>query len=73
MSCHKQVGAGISRGMTDHNTNTKVVVIGGGYAGTLADNRMQQNTGIDITSSTHARSSSSATAKSWNSPACSRR
>ena len=35
--------------MTDHNTNTKVVVIGGGYAGTLAANRLQQNTGIDIT------------------------
>ena len=35
--------------MTDHNTNTNVVVIGGGYAGTLAANRLQQNTGIDIT------------------------
>ena len=35
--------------MTDHNTNTKVVVIGGGYAGTLAANRLQQNTCIDIT------------------------
>jgi NADH dehydrogenase len=28
------------KGMTDHNTNTKVVVIGGGYAGTLAANRL---------------------------------
>ena len=27
----------------------KVVVIGGGYAGTLAANRLQQNTAIDIT------------------------
>ena len=35
--------------MTDHNTTTKVVVIGGGYTGTLAANRMQQKTGIDIT------------------------
>jgi NADH dehydrogenase len=45
------------KGMTHHNaTNTsrlaavhKVVVIGGGYAGTLAANRLQQNTEIDIT------------------------
>lgn len=45
------------KGMTDHNAPDtsrlaaahKVVVIGGGYAGTLAANRLQQNTGIDIT------------------------
>ena len=45
------------KGMTDHNAPEtsrlaaahKVVVIGGGYAGTLAANRLQQNTGIDIT------------------------
>jgi NADH:quinone reductase (non-electrogenic) len=37
------------KGMTDHNETHKVVVIGGGYAGTLAANRLQQNTGIDIT------------------------
>jgi NADH dehydrogenase len=36
-------------GMTDHNETHKVVVIGGGYAGTLAANRLQQNTSIDIT------------------------
>jgi NADH:ubiquinone reductase (H+-translocating) len=43
--------------MTDHNapdnsrlaTAHKVVVIGGGFAGILAANRLQQNTGIDIT------------------------
>lgn len=31
------------------STRTHVVVIGGGYAGTLAANRLQQNAGIDIT------------------------
>ncbi len=35
--------------MTDNNQTHKVVVIGGGYAGTLAANRLQQNTAIDIT------------------------
>jgi NADH dehydrogenase len=35
--------------MTDHNETHNVVVIGGGYAGTLAANRLQQNTSIDIT------------------------
>jgi NADH dehydrogenase len=43
--------------MTDHNAPDtsrpaaahKVVVIGGGFAGTLAANRLQQNPGIDIT------------------------
>jgi NADH dehydrogenase len=35
--------------MTDHNKTHKVVVIGGGYAGTLAANRLQQNADIDIT------------------------
>jgi NADH:ubiquinone reductase (H+-translocating) len=37
------------KGMTDHIETHKVVVIGGGYAGTLAANRLQQNAGIDIT------------------------
>jgi NADH dehydrogenase len=37
------------KGMTDYNATHKVVVIGGGYAGTLAANRLQQDTGIDIT------------------------
>jgi NADH dehydrogenase len=35
--------------MTEHNKTHKVVVIGGGFAGTLAANRLQQNPGIDIT------------------------
>jgi NADH:quinone reductase (non-electrogenic) len=35
--------------MTDHNATHKVVVIGGGYAGTLAANRLQQNPDVDIT------------------------
>lgn len=36
--------------MTEHNiASTKVVVIGGGYAGTLAANRLQQRADIDIT------------------------
>ena len=35
--------------MTDYRETHKVVVIGGGYAGTLAANRLQQNSGIDIT------------------------
>ena len=37
------------KGMTDYKETHKVVVIGGGYAGTLAANRLQQNSGIDIT------------------------
>jgi NADH:ubiquinone reductase (H+-translocating) len=37
------------KGMTDHKKTHKVVVIGGGFAGTLAANRLQQHTGIDIT------------------------
>jgi NADH dehydrogenase len=37
------------KGMTEHNKTHKVVVIGGGFAGTLAANRLQQNPGIDIT------------------------
>jgi NADH:ubiquinone reductase (H+-translocating) len=37
------------KGMTDHKKTHKVVVIGGGYAGTMAANRLQQNTSIDIT------------------------
>lgn len=35
--------------MTEHKTTHRVVVIGGGYAGTLAANRLQQNPAIDIT------------------------
>ena len=35
--------------MTEHNTHTKVVVIGGGYAGTLAANRLRMRGDIDIT------------------------
>jgi NADH:ubiquinone reductase (H+-translocating) len=34
--------------MTDHNTTTKVVVIGGGYAGTLAANHLRMRTDVDI-------------------------
>jgi NADH dehydrogenase len=37
------------KGMTDYKKTHKVVVIGGGFAGTLAANRLQKNTGIDIT------------------------
>ncbi|MBP2703870.1 FAD-dependent oxidoreductase [Microbispora sp. RL4-1S] len=35
--------------MTEHNTLHKVVVIGGGYAGTLAANRLRQRDDVDIT------------------------
>ncbi len=35
--------------MTGHKKTHRVVVIGGGYAGTLAANRLQQNTDVDIT------------------------
>src|SRR3954466_4954434 len=36
--------------MTDHNaTNTKVVVIGGGYAGTTAANHLRMRTDVNIT------------------------
>ncbi len=35
--------------MTEHNTRHKVVVIGGGYAGTLAANRLRQRDDVDVT------------------------
>ncbi|MFG1688106.1 NAD(P)/FAD-dependent oxidoreductase [Nonomuraea sp. NPDC049269] len=35
--------------MTEHNTSHKVVVIGGGYAGTLAANRLRMRDDVDIT------------------------
>jgi NADH dehydrogenase len=35
--------------MTEHNTRHKVVVIGGGYAGTLAANDLRMRAGVDIT------------------------
>ncbi|MFG1619735.1 NAD(P)/FAD-dependent oxidoreductase [Nonomuraea wenchangensis] len=35
--------------MTEHNTLHKVVVIGGGYAGTLAANRLRQRDDVDVT------------------------
>jgi len=35
--------------MTDHNTTTKVVVIGGGYSGTLAANHLRLRADVDIT------------------------
>src|SRR4051794_9880225 len=36
-------------GMTEHNTPHKVVVIGGGYAGTLAANRLRMRADVDVT------------------------
>lgn len=35
--------------MTDHNTLTRVVVIGGGYSGTLAANGLRQRADVDVT------------------------
>ena len=35
--------------MTGHNTPNKVVVIGGGCAGTLAANRLRMRADVDIT------------------------
>ena len=35
--------------MTEHNATTKVVVIGGGYAGTLAANHLRLRADVDIT------------------------
>ncbi|MET8875134.1 FAD-dependent oxidoreductase [Nocardia sp. NPDC004604] len=35
--------------MTEHNTRHQVVVIGGGYAGTLAANHLRMRTDVDIT------------------------
>jgi NADH dehydrogenase len=35
--------------MTEHNAQHKVVVIGGGYAGTLAANHLRMRAGVDIT------------------------
>jgi NADH dehydrogenase len=37
------------QGMTDHNGTNKVVVIGGGYAGTLAANHLRMRADVDIT------------------------
>ncbi len=37
------------QGMTAHNTITKVVVIGGGYSGTLAANHLRLRADVDIT------------------------
>jgi NADH dehydrogenase len=34
--------------MIEHNTHRKVVVIGGGYAGTVAANRLRRRTDVDI-------------------------
>lgn len=36
-------------GMTDHSTPTRVVVIGGGYAGTFAANHLRMRADVDIT------------------------
>jgi NADH dehydrogenase len=36
-------------GMTEHNTPVKVVVIGGGYAGTTAANHLRMRADVDIT------------------------
>ena len=35
--------------MTDHNATTKVVVLGGGYSGTLAANHLRLRADVDIT------------------------
>ena len=35
--------------MTEHNATTKVVVIGGGYSGTLAANHLRMRADVDIT------------------------
>lgn len=35
--------------MSEHSTPTKVVVIGGGYAGTLAANRLRLRADVDVT------------------------
>ncbi|GAB2680535.1 hypothetical protein GCM10027088_70620 [Nocardia goodfellowii] len=35
--------------MTEHTSTTKVVVVGGGYAGTLAANRLQTREDVEIT------------------------
>jgi NADH:ubiquinone reductase (H+-translocating) len=37
------------KGMTEHNTITKVVVIGGGYSGTLAANHLRLRGDVEIT------------------------
>src|SRR5262245_24271682 len=42
-------GAWCLSGMTDHSTATKVVVIGGGYAGTLAANRLRMRADVAVT------------------------
>ncbi len=35
--------------MTEHNTPVKVIVIGGGYAGTIAANHLRMRADVDIT------------------------
>jgi NADH dehydrogenase len=48
MSSHR-IGLGCLQDMTKHNAPTKVVVIGGGYAGTMAGNRLRMRPEIDVT------------------------
>ncbi len=43
------VVCGVLVGMTEHSTPIRVVVIGGGYAGTAAANRLRVRPGLDIT------------------------
>jgi NADH:ubiquinone reductase (H+-translocating) len=40
---------GVLKGMTDHNTTIKVIVLGGGYAGTLAANHLHMRRDVDVT------------------------
>ena len=47
--CHIWASAVVLRGMTDHSTRAKVVVIGGGYAGTVAANRLRTRADVNIT------------------------
>ena len=48
-SCQGLGGRRCLGGMSEHDTQHKVVVIGGGYAGTLAANHLRMRDGVDIT------------------------
>lgn len=47
VSCHVSSIRGVLGGMTEHETPHKVVVIGGGHAGTLAANHLRVRTDVD--------------------------
>lgn len=48
-SCHVAMGARCLGGMSGHSNSTRVVVLGGGYAGTTAANHLRLRPNVDVT------------------------